>query len=51
MPLHKLRPRTQDQGRAVQVADLLGAPAAPEALAVTMFEHSAAHVGGGGLLC
>ena len=38
MPLHKLRIETQDQGRAVQVADLLGAPAAPEALAVTMFE-------------
>jgi ribosomal protein L11 methyltransferase len=41
MPLHKLRIETQDQATASRVAELLGAPPAPEALAVTLFELSA----------
>ena len=38
MPLHKLRVETQDQATASRVADRIGAPPAPEALAVTLFE-------------
>ena len=38
MPLHKLRVEAPDQATATQVADLLGAPSAPAALAVTLFE-------------
>ena len=38
MPLHKLRIEAPDQAAATQVAELLGAPPAPEALAVTLFE-------------
>ena len=38
MPLHKLRIEAPDQVTATQVAELLGAPPAPETLAVTLFE-------------
>ncbi len=38
MPLHKLRIETQDQATASRVADRIGTPSAPEALAVTLFE-------------
>jgi ribosomal protein L11 methyltransferase len=38
MPLHKLSIETADQAAAQRVAEVLGAPPAPEALAVTLFE-------------
>ena len=50
MPLHKLRIETPDQATAAQVAERLGVPPAPEALAVTAVRAGAADLGGGGLL-